>query len=117
MTLGSRMVQIANQQLEIRGFIADTSFPAQSTLDLYNLKAASCDNAVTLVRHSSLMHKTVRRQIAGRSVRNCMSHICAIAYAHFVPTKVKYVHPKEIMGGSTKLHKTVEKLLVRLLDQ
>ena len=46
--------------------------------------------------------------MVAKLVRNYMSHICAIAYAHFVPTKEKYVHPKEIMGGSTKLHKLVE---------
>ena len=110
MTLGARMVDIANKQLIARGMTADSSFPVQSTLDLYNYKAASCDNAVTLVRHASLMHKTVRRQVAGKSVRNCMSHICAIAYAHFVPTKNKYVHPKGTLGGSTKSHKIVEEV-------
>ena len=99
LALGVRMVDIANEQLVSRGMYADTSFPVQSTLDLYNLKAPLCDNAVTLVWYASLTHKTVRRQVAGRSVRNCMSRICAIACAHFAPTNTKYAHPNGSMSG------------------
>ena len=39
-----------------------------------------------------------------------MSHICAIAYSHFVPSSDTYSHPKGIMDGSTIFMKMVEKV-------
>ena len=102
------MIDIANEELVSRNMVPDSSLPCVSTLDTYNLKATSIDNSISMVKQASLMHKTVRRQVAARSVRNCMSHICAIAYSHFVPTSEKYHHPLGIMEGATKLMRMVE---------
>ena len=79
-------------------------------MDLYNLKASYYDKDVRMIKKSTLMHKTVRRQVAARSVRNCMSQICAVAYSHYVPSMDMYEHKPGIMKGSTELMKLVQKV-------
>ena len=88
--LGTRLVHIANKQLVERGLIADTCYPARSTMNLYYLKASYYDKDVSMIKESTLMHTTVRRQVAARSVRNFMSQICAVAYSHYVPSLDRY---------------------------
>ena len=63
-----------------------------------------------MIKESTLMHKTVRKQVAARSVRNCMSQICAVAYSHYVPCVDRYEHKPGIMKGSTDLMKLVQKI-------
>jgi len=79
-------------------------------MDLYNLKASYYDKDVSMIKESTLMHKTVRRQVTARSVRNCMTQICAVAYSHYVPCVDRYEHKPGIMKGSTELMKLVQKI-------
>ena len=104
------MIDITNEELLARNMVADSSVPCVPTLDTYNLKATSIDKSISMVKQALLMHKTVKRQVVARSVRNCMSHICAITYSHFVPTSIKYNHPVGIMEGATKLMRLVERV-------
>ena len=93
-----------------RGLIADTSYPARSTMDLYNIKASSFESEVSMIKEATLMHKIVRRQAVDRSVRNCMSQFCAVAYLHYVPCIDRYEHKQGIIKGSTELMKLVQKI-------
>ena len=108
--LGTRLVHTANKQLVQRGLIADTCYPARSTMDLHNLKASYYDKDVSMIKESTLMHKTVWIHIAARSVRNCMSQICAVAYSHCVPSMDRYEHKPGIMKDSTELINLVQKV-------
>ena len=76
-------------------------------MDLYNLKASYYDNNVSMMKESTLMHKTVRRQVAARS---CISQIFDVAYSHYVPSIDRYGHKPGIMKGSTDLMKLVQKV-------
>ena len=90
--------------------LAESPLSCRWKLDMYNLKSSAVDSSISMVKQASLMHKTVRRQMAAISVRNCMSHICAIAYSHFVLSSDKYCHPPGSMYGATNLMKMVEKV-------
>ena len=63
--------------------LAESPLSCRWKLDMYNLKSSAVDSSISMVKQASLMHKTVRRQVTARSIRNCMSHICAIAYSRF----------------------------------
>ena len=56
------------------------------------------------------MYKTVQRQVAARSVKNCMSQICDVAYSYYVPSMDRYEHKPGIMIGSMELMKLVQKV-------
>jgi hypothetical protein len=60
------MTDIANEELVSRNMVADSTLPCVSTLDTYNMKATSIDNSISMVKQASLMHKSVRRQVAAR---------------------------------------------------
>ena len=109
-SLSQGLIQIANDEMVARNMLVDSTLPCRWTLDMYNLRASSIDSSISTVKQATLMHKTVRRQVAAKSVRNCMSHICAIAYSHFVPSSDKYSHPPGIMDGATIFMKMVEKV-------
>ena len=63
-----------------------------------------------MIKESTLMNKTVRRQVTNRSVRNCMSQICDVAYSHYVLCMDRYEHKQGIMKGLTDLVKLVQEI-------
>ena len=73
-----------------RHLLKYTKAPCDSTLQLYQAKATLIDELVSLVKTKYTMNKTSRRQMASTSVRNLLSHICAIAYSNFFPCKTRW---------------------------
>ena len=68
-----------------RNLLKYTKAPCESTLHLYQAKATSIDEEVSLVKTKYTMNKISRRQMASTSVMNLLSHICAISYSTFFP--------------------------------
>ena len=73
-----------------RNLLKYTKAPCDSTLQLYQAKATLIDEEVSLVKTKYTMNKTSRRQMASTSVRNLLSHICAISYSNFFPCALRW---------------------------
>ena len=66
----------------------------------YSLQSSLCNKDISVIASNKTMIKCTRRQMASMSVRNCMSHIAAIAYSHFHPRSDTYSVPKGLSEGS-----------------
>ena len=91
-----------------RGVVKETRAPCRQTLDLYHVKATLADNTISLVKTCFTMNKTSRRQMASTSVRNLMSHICAIAYSNFSPCRTRWEHYYKVSKGAQEFMDTIQ---------
>jgi hypothetical protein len=60
------------------------STPFRSTIKKYNTVLGRQDG-ISLVKAGGARPQGVRRQMAGSSVRNCMSQIATLLVSHFIP--------------------------------
>ena len=77
---------------------------------MYSLKASLCNKRVHLLANDRAMPKCKRRQMASMSVRNLMSHIAAISYAHFHPSSDNYFPPRNLTEGAKDFINMLKKL-------
>ena len=81
--------------------------PSNATLKLCLQQCAAAEG-VSVVRESSARPQGARRQMAGRSSRNCMSQICNLILSNFTPGKYKV--PSNLPEGCKLAHKIAEQV-------
>ena len=101
--LSKSIVNISEDNKEIRGDFAYTKNPSPSTVKLYQVLTVKNSDSIHLVKDSKLKVKDKRRQMASMSVRNLASHISAVSYANFIPSPEKWEGPPGLPRGCIKL--------------
>jgi len=91
--------------------LLNNSIPCRNTLMEYQYKATHMDNQISVVPTSALMPKTSRRKMVGTSVRNLMSHLCAIRSTHFWPSSEPWKRPRNLSKGAIDILEIAKKLV------
>ena len=69
---------------------------------MYAIKATISDPDISFILDKTSMVKCSRRQMASMSVRNLMSHLCAISYGHFIPSVNEWAAPRNNLTRGAK---------------
>ena len=97
-----RYFEIKQEESEECNDVDITNKVNAQTIIMYAIRATISDPDISFIVDKTAMVKCSRRQMASMSVRNCMSHLCAIAYGHFIPSVNEWAGPRNNLTRGAK---------------
>ena len=97
-----RYFEIKQEESEECNDVDITNKVNAQTIIMYAIRATISDPDISFIVDKTAMVKCSRRQMASMSVRNCMSHLCAIAYGHFIPSVNEWAAPRNNLTRGAK---------------